>query len=253
MSLQVNGFKICNSVYSPGEIKYFRDSIEALYQERPSAFKSIKRKDYPEYFVSSYNLKEIDQGRLLSVLLKSSLIDDIKSELGAERLQFFGDSSIMIGEGERGFHKDNANRTDSLAKDWQEDFDIIRCGLYLQNTSQFSGGLQLRIGSHRMVNRWHGRIFNFEGRAGDIAYWKLTTTHSGNRRIFRFYRRLNLIPRIASLLPSSFFLPYERERFAIFFALAPVGSKYLNEYVSHLDARSDTSGFRKKRYSEIFI
>lgn len=250
MKLQKTGFKVCEKTYTKAEVNKMRKIIAQIFSENRNMFRTIQRKGYTDYHVSALDIKSIQDGELFKLLMKKTLIDDIKSELKVNKIQFFGDTSIMVGEGERGFHKDNANRMDDSAADWNADYDIVRCGLYLQDTRNFSGGLQLRIGSHHKVSRWRGRIFNFEGKSGDIAYWKLTTTHSGNRRILKFPRSLNLIPRIASALPSWLFRPYEKERYAIFFTFAAENSKYLEDYVKHLNDREDTYGFLDNRYCE---
>ena len=76
-------------------------------------------------------------------------------------------------------------RSNPNSNEWNSDYDIVRVGIYLQDTSKYSGGLQLRKGSHRSSNRWKGKIFTALAEQGDFLVWKLTTTHSGNTLIPR--------------------------------------------------------------------
>lgn len=174
------------------------------------------------------------------LFLNPKFIESLKSILNTSELIYFGDSAVMIGEAQRGFHKDNVHKNQNLesSSDYEDDYDIVRVGLYLQDTKNYSGGIQFRQGSHRFSGRWKGRMVNALVDKGDVVVWKLTTSHSGNSLIPRVFPSLKILPRITSHLPRMFFRPYQQTRIAIFLTFAAKNSKYLHAYMEDLKQRS---------------
>lgn len=163
---------------------------------------------------------------------------------------YFGDSTAQIGTGTRGYHKDNVDRSDSTGPDWQSNYDVLRIGIYTQDTFSHSGGLQLRLKSHLSANRFYGTPKNIRLKKGDILAWKLTMTHSGNTLLPRIYPNFSyLLPRITSKLPEYFFKPYAAERVALFMTFGNLNSIHTANYKRYLESRSDTLSFKPTELS----
>src|SRR3954462_4462530 len=84
--------------------------------------------------------------------LRYTVLDDrilhlVKTVLGGNPV-YWGDSNYHFGVGFRGFHRDNVDRTDMTAPDWDGDYPIVRLAIYLQDHKNYSGGLKIRVGSH---------------------------------------------------------------------------------------------------------
>ena len=242
---QKDGFVLAQNIIQKKNIDEARSLIIDKYYNEPNLFKKYMRVDGGSYFVSRIDAFMFNS--LGEHLINENLISFLKSLLCCEELIYFGDSSVNIGESERGFHKDNIDRTNPNSPEFNPDYDIIRIGFYLQDTCSYSGGLQLRKGSHLSANKWHGLTYTALAKKGDVIIWKLTTTHSGNTLILKLFPQINIIPKVATYLPRFFFKPYEKERVAIFLAFASSTSKYLNDYMKYLSLRSDFRPFDSKK------
>ncbi len=77
------------------------------------------------------------------------------------------------------FHKDNADRENPSAPDWENPYTLIRMGIYLQDHARHSGGLALRDCSHNFVSTEKGRPLAVPTEVGDVVFWTLRMTHSG--------------------------------------------------------------------------
>lgn len=160
-----DGYVILRQLFTPDEVAGFRRS--ALERGRRKAD-----------LLSDKDLSEI--------LLDSRVLDAFRAILGAGELVYFGDSSTMIGETAAGFHKDNPDKHDAAAPDWQVDrYPIVRMGIYTADHSLYPDGVDLRQGSHNTVSLTHGRHVQPDTRVGDVVFWNLRTSHSGGAMKFR--------------------------------------------------------------------
>src|SRR4051812_41038703 len=87
-----NGYTIIRNVYTPAEIKGFR---EAAYASLGRGFGDM----------------------LANPLMRETLVDGnlagiARRILGSDDIWYAGDSSFTINSGQRGFHKDNVDRQD---------------------------------------------------------------------------------------------------------------------------------------------
>jgi len=171
------------------------------------------------------------------VLLDDRILAIARQILGPQ-LVYFGDSSIQAGEGIRGFHKDNVDRTDPNGPDWRGEYQLIRFGIYAQDHSHHSGGLKIRLKSHNFCSNHLGRAVNLATESGDVVVWYLRTTHSGNNVRIRYMPDLCMHPRIETLMPYSWRVPEELERFAVFGTFAAPGD-HLERYLKYMEGRSD--------------
>jgi hypothetical protein len=176
---------------------------------------------------------------LRHVLLDRRLQETIGELLGGEPT-YFADSSVRIGaNGLRLWHRDNVNRERRRGSDWSTAYPLLRCGLYLQDHADHSGGLTLRPYSHA-TRRWLPTVPRYiNSKAGDLVAWNMRTVHCGEavrlRGVPRFSptSRFPPAPRLQSLTPKFMRLPEEDDRIIIFMAFGLAGV-HLDNYVHFL-------------------
>jgi len=173
---------------------------------------------------------------LRKILLDDRVLNIAQQILGGTPV-YFGDSACVVGKQSHGWHKDNADRYDDSAPDWQSKYTLIRFGLYLQDHSKHSGGLNVKARSHNSVSGKECRTVYLPTRLGDLVLWNLRTTHSGNALLLRFCRSLHLDPVKAASLPHLFLAKEDGERAAIFFTLG-LDDHHLQRYVAYLKTRA---------------
>jgi hypothetical protein len=142
------------------------------------------------------------------VLLSPRVVDCARTLLGGGNIAYFGDSSVRVDVGGRGFHKDFIDQTPVPRS-------ALRFALYLQDHDGHSGGLKVRLGSHRHTSRHLGRMMNVPTRPGDLAVFYLCTSHTGHNVRLRSMPRLCLHPKLENLVPGSWRLPSERRRLCV--------------------------------------
>ncbi len=253
-SFQDNGFIVFRNLISEDIAIGIRREIEGIpnfflkkYLHKPKFGKEI---NYYSFYKDALLLDGIQK-----LMLSPAFVSAIKGLLNANRLVYFGDSTVIIGESQRGFHKDNVYKNQNLkySPDYERDYDIIRIGIYLQDVKNFSGGIQFRRGSHRFYDRWRGKVVSANAMNGDVVAWKLTTSHSGNTLIPRIFPSLNILPRIASYLPRVFFRPYQSHRISVFLTFAREKSSYLGEYMEDLRNRDYFRVFKSNEFTDSII
>ena len=171
-----------------------------------------------------------------NIFFSDECVEVVKALLGAEELCYWGDSSVQFGEAARGFHKDNVDRSDGNGDDWQSDYGLIRCGFYLQDHDRCSGGLKVRLGSHRIANHLEGQIADVATQFGDLVLWNMRLTHSGNNRRLRMLPDLPLHPRLENLVPAVACAPEAARRIAAFCSFGKPGS-HLDRYIARMNER----------------
>jgi hypothetical protein len=182
------------------------------------------------------------KGDLLSnPFLRTVLLDDkvlaIASRILGGTPVYFGDSTSSIGDKSHGYHKDNVDRNDINGPDWQSRYTILRFGLYLQDHSRHSGGLNLRVKSHLTTRVHEGRNIYLRTKLGDLVVWSLRTSHSGCGRLFRVVRSLQLAPDRADRLPSFLFAPTVGQRIALFWSFG-LDDQHLVRDIAYLKTRT---------------
>ncbi len=158
------GYAILPGVYTPEEIEAFR---EAAYASR------------------GYGGDLLANPRLRSVITDGRMAAVARKLLGTDELFYSGDSSFTINGTQKGWHKDNADRIDPAAPDWVDRYTQLRFGIYCQDHSEHTGGLNLRIGSHDMRNTTDGEVLYVKTKPGDLAVWSMRITHSGNGMLLK--------------------------------------------------------------------
>jgi ectoine hydroxylase-related dioxygenase (phytanoyl-CoA dioxygenase family) len=183
------------------------------------------------------------KGDLLSAdLLKGILIDErilsiFKESLGSDNLYYFGDSSVSYNSVGNGFHKDSRDRKNKNSSEFtDENYSLLRLGIYLQDHSKHSKGLCLRSKSHLFPTTEKGKIINVKSEIGDVVIWKLTTTHSANADIISLIPGISFHPRIARRFPSFMKQKAIDPRIALFMTFG-VKDDYSFSYISYLKTR----------------
>jgi hypothetical protein len=162
-----DGYQVVRGVYTPDEIQKFR---EGAYASR----------SHGGDLLSNPHMKHaLTDGRMAEVA---------KQILGSDEVVYAGDSSFTINSNQHGYHKDNADRNDPKAPDWQGRYTILRFGIYLQDHYKHTGGLNLRHASHNTTSLTEGKNLYIRSRVGDLAVWSLRTSHSGNGTLLSFPR-----------------------------------------------------------------
>lgn len=211
------GYTIVRGVYSNEEIADFR--------ERALAHQGKHGGDL------------LSHPALRSAVTDGRMLDVAKQILKRDDIAYYGDSTAAIREGTPGFHKDCADRADPNAPDWQSTYTQIRFGIYLQDHYTHSGGLNVREGSHNLVNTTEGRVRQLRTRVGDLGVWSLRTTHSAAGTILRWpwrdqHPHYNDVPNI----PKWKIAPTDGKRIALFAALG-ADDEHLDRYIEYMKQR----------------
>ena len=170
-----------------------------------------------------------------------------KEILNCENLIYFSDSSInvhkTIEKVPSGFHVDSRNEN----YNFDEEYPIVRIGVYLENIKDFSGGIKVKPGSHQyycitkitqaIKTIYQEKILkknrNFKMKLfdkniqpdlnlGDLIIWNMRLHHSGASWRYKFNKLISLHPIIDKLMPKFLKIPpqFKNNRTAIFFAFA---------------------------------
>ena len=211
--------------YFPPEM---RTELRAAVQQRLENAKKknavAKLKSYPkvDYLLGDVlSIRELDN--VDYIFFKSELIQALKGVLKTKEILYWGDSSIQFGEGARGFHKDNVNRHDQTHADWIGDYGLIRCGFYFQDHEKFSGGLKVRLSSQNNTDHYSGTMIDVNSNFGDLVFWSMRLTHSGNNKKLKFFSDVCLHPRLEMKLPKILAKPEHLPRISAFCAFGRPG------------------------------
>tara|TARA_Y100000389_G_C17430190_1_gene502097 strand:+ start:408 stop:1211 length:804 start_codon:yes stop_codon:yes gene_type:complete len=248
-NLEKHGFEIIKGVFTFEQIQDMRLAIKKTFKrlEKLDLIEKNKGKNYnfssTKIDVIQQELEEFDY-----IIFNKNYLKAIKSLIGPD-IAYMQDSSIQIGTGYTGYHKDNISRDDKDHDDWKSNYDVIRGALYFQNTKDYSGGVNIRIGSHKHANLFSGKAINVPLEEGDLIFWKLTSTHSGNAKRLKFFPNLSLFGRIQRLLPDYFFIAEQLERMALFASFGKPGIHY-NNYERYLRSKTSDSTRKNSKYSK---
>lgn len=212
------GFTIVRGVYTPEQIQDFR--------ERALAYEGKHGGDL------------LSHPSLRSVITDGKMLDVARQILKRDDIVYYGDSAAAIREGAPGFHKDNADRTDPNAPDWKSPYTQIRFGIYLQDHYSHSGGLNVREGSHNLVNTTEGRVRQLRTKVGDLGVWNMRTSHSAAGTILRWPWH-DTHPHYSEVanIPKWKIAPKPGKRIALFAALG-ADDEHLERYIAYMKSRA---------------
>jgi hypothetical protein len=238
-----DGYILQPSVFSAEEIKLFRQKVYDQYAIDESAgltFQLTNTSSKARYAKGCLLSKKL----LRDILLEPRILRFAQEIVGTEKLIYFGDSSYQIGTGLRGFHRDCIDRAYNSGPDWQSKYTLIRIGLYLQDHSQYSGGLKVKPGTHEKAD---GPSVFINNKPGDLVAWSLKLQHSGNAVKLKWLPSLCIDNQgIEKRIPAFLKKEEEQERISLFMTFAAEShhvERYITEYemkrpdtIAHLKA-----------------
>lgn len=161
------GYAILPGMYTPEEIQDLRDGA---YETRNLG---------GDLLANPRLSTVLTDGRMAAVARKLLRTDG--------PIHYGGDATFTINGTQRGWHKDNTDRKDRNAPDWtQGRYTQLRFGIYCQDHTKHTGGLNLKVGSHRQCNLKDGETKYVKVKPGDLAVWSMRITHSGNGTLLRW-------------------------------------------------------------------
>lgn len=209
-----DGYTIVRGVYSPEEIAAMRDACRQGGGAKGGDL--------------------LARPLLRSVITDGALINIAKKILRSDDIWYGGDSSFTINAPGRGWHKDNADRGDGDAPDWKSDYTQLRFGIYLQDHTEHTGGLNLRVGSHNVVSLKEGENRYVKSAVGDVGVWSMRITHSGNGQLLKDGSTTD--PNDATPVDPSLLAPKDGDRMAVFAALG-LDDEHAARYTEYLKTR----------------
>jgi hypothetical protein len=230
-----DGYVLAKSVFSEAEITDFRRLVYQQYENDKSnnlTFEMPNIRSQAKYARGDLLSKNL----LYPILLDDRILTIARTILGHEHLIYFGDSSYQIGTGSRGFHRDNVDRKDLEAPDWQGTYTLIRIGLYLQSHNKISGGLKVKPGTHKHAT---GSTRFLDSEVGDVAAWSLKILHSGNAVRLKMFKSMSVDnPGIEALVPPFMKMDQDEERISMFMTFA-LRSPHLDRYIDDYFMKRD--------------
>jgi len=223
------GYQVIPQVYSRAEIAQFREDAAAS-------------RGHGDLLSNPLLRRTLTDGRMVSVA---------QQLLGSDEIVYAGDSSFTINSSQHGYHKDNADRIDGKAPDWQGRYTILRFGIYLQDHYTHTGGLNLRERSHNTPSLTEGKNVYIRSKVGDLAVWSLRTSHSGNGTLLAFPRWIHPEPAQDGRYKKWWKVAmHDGDRMAIFAALG-LDDAHHHRYVDYLKTREYIVGmWRRSPYDQ---
>jgi hypothetical protein len=189
--------------------------------------------------------------------LRNCLLDDhildIASQILEDKPVYYGDSTFNFGQSAFDFHKDNPDRLDGGAPDWNGKYTQIRFGIYLQDHAWRCGGLRVIPASHKALSNQNGKPVNVRTRVGDVVVWNLRIDHAGAASMVRLLPWMYVEMRGAWAWKHRYLVPIDRplpmrlprillaeggpERAAMFFTLGREDA-HLERYIAYLKTRA---------------
>jgi hypothetical protein len=245
---EADGYVLKSAVFTPDEIKSFRQRVYDQYKLDEAAgltFQLTNTSSQARYSKGCLLSKKL----LRDILLDSRILQFARDILNTDTLIYFGDSSYQIGTGLRGFHRDCIDRTYNSGPDWESKYTLLRLGLYLQDHSQYSGGLKVKPGTHEKAE---GPSVFIDNKPGDLVAWSLKLQHSGNAIKLKWFPSLCIDNQgIEKRIPAFLKKEEEQERISLFMTFA-AESHHVERYIQEYELkRADTIAHLKASvYSE---
>lgn len=224
-----NGYEIVRNVFTNNEIEDLRELVyQSLNQDIKNGYASkvVSPNNAERHKNVYYTIGDLLIKPLSKLLLDTRILEIAKVILGGNPT-YFGESNYQVGVGDRGFHRDGVDRIFPIGTDWEEDYKIVRIGVYLQDHDKCSGGLKVQEGSHKKAK---GKRVLLDSRAGDVAVWDLRTYHSGNSVRLKLFPNIPLGTRIENRLPNYLIIEEEKERIGCFMVFG-LNNKHLKKHI----------------------
>jgi hypothetical protein len=244
-----DGYLVLPKAFSSTEIETFRKLAYEQYEIDKSKKLDYQLPNLPTK--AKYNKGDLlSKEKLFHVLLDDRILQIARTILDRNEVVYFGDSSYQIGTGLRGFHRDNIDRTNLDGPDWKGEYTLIRIGIYLQNHKEYSGGLKIKVGTHKNAD---GKTVFIDSEVGDVAVWSLKTVHSGNAVRLKWFPNLS-VDKGEDRIPTFMKKDEDKERISFFMTFA-LHSSHLDYYIKEYTLkREDTiEHLKASKYSPVAL
>lgn len=234
--------------------------VEKFQSDGYLIFRGVFDKERVANYRAIVDSKPLIPGDLLSQpelceLVFDPVITGIAAKLLGSKPTYFGYSSMSKAgtAGTAAWHRDNADRLDPLAPDWQGGpYTLIRFGLYMQDHKNFSGGLLMRPKSHLQENFRSSTLVYADTEPGDLAVWNMRILHAGDgwrRKVDR--ERAIDIPESKTISPDDVLPTPPGARYAAFITYGLSGDEHTERYIDYLATRSFmTNLWQKSKLSD---
>ena len=198
-----NGYLIVKNILTKDQVAFLRKRALDIFS---SDEWKVNGSNTNKTLVDPYK----DFPDIMNVTLTKNIVDTAKFLSGEEHLVLIPETAIMKGFYPR-WHKDTTTpekygHTFHL----RPDFNVIRCGFYLQDNNEYGGGLSVFAGSHKVsdyltgefpertllsriknrltpnaeeknkfLNPYHLKLVDIPSKAGDLVFFNFKTIHKG--------------------------------------------------------------------------
>jgi hypothetical protein len=186
-----------------------------------------------------------------NIIFNANVISIIDSIVNGKEPVYFLDSQIHCKSNRRIFHTDARNYQ---VNPRVYNYPIYRLGIYMQDHTNFSGGIKFRSNSHRrhILNKLLiknvllgkqglndpisflniGKIINARTKIGDLVIWSLRTQHSGGAVIPKFLPSMAFHPFFDNFIPNVLKKPEHDRRVSVFYTFGE-DSIPLSKYIEY--------------------
>ena len=167
-----NGYIVIKSVFAKEHIANLTQKMITLSQKNWDEYELLLDED------------------VQNLILNEKLINSIKEILDTSQLLYFTDSGVANHKepfkNRNGYHNDERGADQNIPYD--QEYPIVRAGIYFENMKDFSGGLKMKKKSHKYF------CFNFRRILGDTRnLMKILFTQTRfSYSALRFGKSLNL-------------------------------------------------------------
>ncbi len=189
---------------------------------------------------------ELSTSPMRHVLADGRMASVAKKLLNVDRVLYGGDSSATINGVIRAWHKDNTDREDPAAPDWDDRYTQLRFGIYLQDHTEHTGGLNLKVGSQDICDLETGPTIYCKNNPNDLLVWSMRMTHSGAGTLLKDPDARFPEPREWNQFPADEIAPAHAERMAVFAHLG-ADDKHGRRYLDYLKTRTYMVNAWRKR------
>ncbi|MDQ2849753.1 MAG: hypothetical protein M3Y49_03295 [Actinomycetota bacterium] len=196
---------------------------------------------------------ELSTSPLRHVLADGRMAGVAKKLLHTNRVLYGGDSSATINGVIRAWHKDNTDREDVDAPDWDDRYTQLRFGVYLQDHTEHTGGLNLKAGSQDICDLSSGPTIYCQNNPNDLLVWSMRITHSGAGTLLKDPGARFPEPHEWNDFPADEVAPAHNERMAVFVHLG-ADDKHGHRYLDYLKTRTYmVNAWRRKPFTPQII
>lgn len=241
-----DGYLVLRQLFSPAEFQEMRERVLESLRHREAEGAPV--------------VDALADPLLRDYLHDERLLNAARTILGQDDIVYFGDAGYaVLGHGYEagvhvgGWHRDNTDRSDPNAPDWQGRYTLIRFGFYLQDHRRTSGGLMVRRKSHGAMIwglKAHASERYLNNGMGDVGVWNMRIVHAGLGRQLRGFPKIALGPDKQKRVPEVLQTPYTTETRIGFWVSYGIDDAHLKRHCDYLVNRTERLEMWKKAHYE---